>query len=312
LVERRAFNPKVGGSNPPGPAKGYIVSVQNELIEEFHNWLVARKDHSSRHSIDLFYRAKKLLKYTNSIVSLKALLQAFERLKLEGLSEKSISNYKNALAKLLEFLEEKYDIQGLKQSIMQEIGKYYKWKQSSNIGIHQLLNGLTKEDVIKGFHNLFKEEDKLFYAILTITGLRRGEALSIKIEDIDLENRVIYLNLIRRTKRVYFVFINSEVKDMLEEYINKHSLSKGILFKFSNRRLRYIFRMASYENKKVTAQLLRKFFATYSIENGTNPLIVDFLQGRVSFSILTRHYLRSSIKSLRKEYEKVWGKSGVI
>ncbi|RDD52366.1 hypothetical protein BA065_02060 [Nanoarchaeota archaeon NZ13-N] len=253
-----------------------------------------------------------MLKYTNSIVSLKALLQAFERLKLEGLSEKSISNYKNALAKLLEFLEEKYDIQGLKQSIMQEIGKYYKWKQSSNIGIHQLLNGLTKEDVIKGFHNLFKEEDKLFYAILTITGLRRGEALSIKIEDIDLENRVIYLNLIRRTKRVYFVFINSEVKDMLEEYINKHSLSKGILFKFSNRRLRYIFRMASYENKKVTAQLLRKFFATYSIENGTNPLIVDFLQGRVSFSILTRHYLRSSIKSLRKEYEKVWGKSGVI
>jgi len=59
------------------------------------------------------------------------LLRAFEKLKLEGLSEKTISNYKNALAKFLEFLEEKYNIQGLKQEIMQEINKYYKWKQPS-------------------------------------------------------------------------------------------------------------------------------------------------------------------------------------
>jgi len=301
-------DPKVPGSNPgPGP-HDYFISLQNELIEEFHNWLLARKDHSKKHSINLYYRAKKILQYSNGIISLRYILNAFERLKSEGLSEKTLSNYKNALAKLLEFLEEKYGIQGLKQSIMQEINKHYKWKQSSNIGIHQLLNGLTKEDVIKGFHNLTKEEDKLFYAILTVTGLRRGEALSIKIEDVDLTNKVIYLNLIRKTKKVYFTFINSEVKDMLEEYINKNKLDKGYLFKLSDRRLRKIFKTASYNNKKITAQLLRKFFATYSIENGMNPLIVDFIQGRVNLSVLTRHYFRPSIKSLRKEYEKVWEK----
>jgi len=88
--------------------------------------LIARKGLSSSHSIDLFYRIKKLLKYTNNILSPQVLLNAFERIKLEGLSEKTISNYKNALAKFLEFLEEKYNIQGLKQEIMREINKYYK------------------------------------------------------------------------------------------------------------------------------------------------------------------------------------------
>ena len=312
-IENEVFNGKIlgsgpcdRGSNPRGASFIYFISVKNEDIEEFRRYLVALNLHKN-HIDMLYYRIRKLLRYTNNIISKDILLEAFNKLKSEGLSDKSISNYKNALVKFLEFLEEKYNLNNLKQEIMSEINKYYKWKKSVRIDINQLLNSLDKENVIKGFNNLVKDDERLLYSLLTVTGLRKSEALSIRLENIDFDNRIIFLNMIRRTKRVYFVFFNSFVKDLLEDYVNKRSLSnKDLIFKFSVRRFYNLFRRASYNNTKITAQSLRKFFATYSIENGMNPLFVDFLQGRIDYSILMRHYFRPPIKSLRKEYDKVW------
>lgn len=47
MVERRAFNPKVGGSNPPGP--GFLLEFNNKIIEKFDKYLkiVSRKDNKN-------------------------------------------------------------------------------------------------------------------------------------------------------------------------------------------------------------------------------------------------------------------------
>jgi len=219
---------------------------------------------------------------------------------IEGINNKKTrSHYLISIKWFEKFLMEKFGLQDF--IYYNELKNIIGWHSSEPLDIF----GLSKEDVIKGFHGISKEEHRVFYALLTVTGLRLGEARGIHIKDIDLDNRIIILNKIRKTKRVYISFFNSEVRDMIKEYLEKNKLDYP--FKLSDRQIKQLFKQASANAQtKISAQRLRKFFATYSIENGMSPLLVDFLQGRVGKSILMKHYLRFDIKLLRKEYDKVW------
>ena len=292
---RPAEDREVGGSNPPRPNAGFILRILEEDLHRFKEWLDKNYPSRSNYKKSLFYAIRKMLREINYVYEKSKILWYIDN---KILNKKTKSHYLIAIKYFEMFLR---DYLKININFYDELKEKIGWHSSEPTDIF----GLSKEDVIKGFRGLSKESHRVFYALLTVTGLRLGEARSIHIKDIDIDNRIIYLYKIRRTKRAYIVFITSEVKQMISDYLHKNNTEYP--FKLSDRQIKQLFKQASANaGVKITAQRLRKFFATYSIENGMNPLVVDFLQGRVNYNILTKHYLRFDVRTLRREYDKVW------
>jgi integrase len=86
---------------------------------------------------------------------------------------------------------------------------------------------------------------------------------------------------IRQTKKAYISFITL---DMLPSRIHDARIPSRIA----------ITKACQRRHIKMDLHLCRKIFASWLRKEGVQPEIVDLLQGRVSQSILTRHYLAPS------------------
>jgi intergrase/recombinase len=83
---------------------------------------------------------------------------------------------------------------------------------------------------------------------------------------------------IRQTKKAYLSFVTPEMLDIVHQVNNVPSI--GAITKACHRR-----------HTRMDMHLTRKIFASHLRNEGIQPEIIDMLQGRVSQSILTRHYL---------------------
>jgi intergrase/recombinase len=93
---------------------------------------------------------------------------------------------------------------------------------------------------------------------------------------------------IRRTKKAYISFITKEQLSGI-----------GLLgYKTPIPTLKAIRSAAKCRGLNMDMHLTRKIFASHLRQEGIQPEVVDMLQGRVSQSVLTRHYLvpQSSLK----------------
>jgi hypothetical protein len=83
---------------------------------------------------------------------------------------------------------------------------------------------------------------------------------------------------IRQTKKAYLSFVTPEMLDIVHQVNNVPTI--GAITKVCHRR-----------HTRMDMHLTRKIFASYLRQEGIQPEVVDMLQGRVSPSVLTRHYL---------------------
>ena len=58
---------------------------------------------------------------------------------------------------------------------------------------------------------------KAYFVLLTESGLRPGELLNVIIENIDLKERIIWVNKETQTKRAYFSFFSRKTAEFLEK-----------------------------------------------------------------------------------------------
>lgn len=86
---------------------------------------------------------------------------------------------------------------------------------------------------------------------------------------------------LRQTKKAYLSFVTPE---MLKEIVQDSALSSKITYNA-------IRRACQSKGIKCDMRYARKIFASHLRNEGIQPEIIDLLQGRVSQSILTRHYL---------------------
>ena len=174
-----------------------------------------------------------------------------------------------------------------------------------------------KQDALESFLRIVKPKEELidcvkkclkldknlatFVEFLTISGLRKGEAINsfnLIIElakegklneyyDFGLQSleHFRFKKFLRRTKNVFFSFIP-------EDLIWKISSCRPINETWIKRRLR--------ENGlKIRMNELRSYFATFMLKNGLLREEVDLLQGRMGTSIFMRHYFSPQIYELR-------------
>jgi integrase len=186
-------------------------------------------------------------------------------------------------------------------------------------------------DKLKAIFNAIEHMGaKAYFLLLVETGLRTGEIFNLKIDQVDLANRIIKLGKVSKTKRAYITFLHKETAEYLKTHylpfrenfikmnekviINSPFLKdleqwKARLFPFDDFNIRNAIKDASRKilGREFRLYDLRSFFASYMVKQGVSPLIINLLQGRSSpqqFEILEKHYFVLSIEELREIYDK--------
>ncbi|WP_432518151.1 tyrosine-type recombinase/integrase [Saccharolobus islandicus] len=187
---------------------------------------------------------------------------------------------------------------------------------------------LTLETVKQIFNVIEGLGAKAYFLILAETGLRTGEVFSLRIDQVDLTNRVINIGKVSKTKRAYRTFIHQTTVEWLKEtylpyrerfvrrYMNSlKALNVNVeewkvrLFPFDENDIRTEIKIAMRKvlGREFRLYDLRSFFASYMVKQGVSPLIVNLLQGRIppqQFQILQDRYLNLSQKDLQEKYDQ--------
>lgn len=149
--------------------------------------------------------------------------------------------------------------------------------------------------------------DKALLETLFSTGMRIAELRSIKIADIDLENK--RLTIRGKGGSIRLVFLSERARSAIKRYLStlkEKKWDKIYLFPITNRMIQKIvdFRADFIGlERHVTPHMIRHTFATNLLENGADIRIVQKMLGHVSITT-TQRYAHVSDKFLEESYDK--------
>ena len=166
----------------------------------------------------------------------------------------------------------------------------------------------SKEELQIFYGNLKTAEERALFLLYATSGLRRNEVLSLLVNDIDFNERMIVPRTGRnertgRTKRMWVSFFNEEAeKDLILHLKDKNNLK---IFAIASITLAWRWsRMSKRINIHVSPTVLRAWFATKMGELGVQDRYIDAFCGRVPKSVLARNYTDYSPERLKRIYDK--------
>jgi integrase len=206
----------------------------------------------------------------------------------------------------------------------------YNTFKTPKVELNLVAEPLTLEEVRAVARAIEWPPAKAYYALLAETGLRPSEVLNSRLQDLDLNERMLkVMKAGNTTKRSYIAFFSAKLRDYLrdeylpyrEEFIEVREASvrnllkegvaewKSLLFPFKDSALRVVIYNAMDRalGRRFRLYDLRAFYASYMSLKGVPGQIIDLLQGRVpprEFQVLARHYLAVNIRELREVYDK--------
>ena len=183
-----------------------------------------------------------------------------------------------------------------------EVDKIHRPKQAK-----LLPNVLSKEEVklILNAHSNIKHRTML--SLIYSCGLRRGELLNLKPNDIDSKRGIVIIRQ-SKGKKDRIVPLSPKILEMLRDYY-VISKPKTWLFEgqnvgehYSEQSLQSVLKQALQKvgnTKPVTLHWLRHSYATHLLENGTDLRYIQELLGHNS-SKTTEIYTHVSTKSIQQ------------
>jgi len=146
------------------------------------------------------------------------------------------------------------------------------------------------------------------------SGARAEELYQLTIDDIDLDNRILYINhnplkgQTTKTKRSRISFFNKDAKNAISEYLTYFDNDVSLKVLFSSSHISRLFRKSPVKVKD-----LRKFFSQEWDRRGGPTSIKKILMGHsLKGDVDLMHYNAQSQEDLKKIYDKVMGKEGKI
>ncbi len=162
-------------------------------------------------------------------------------------------------------------------------------------------------------HPYLRFRNHALFATFIFAGLRRQEAVNLKLTDVDLENRSIFVRQGKGSKD-RIIPMNETLREILMRYLqerrrlgktcpeffasypqNRGFAKEGIILLVQN------IRAAS--NIRFTAHMLRHTFATLMIEGGCDIYSLSKMMGHTDISTTTI-YLAASVEHLRAQISK--------
>ena len=291
--------------------RGYSVTVTREHLEAFEKLLKSKAPKTRVERLRYLRRALEDLGWELSAERLQEYIAE--------LSEES-PNVAQHIAKALKLFI---------KHVLRDPNLYNAFK-TPRVEYGLAAEPLTLEEVRAVARAIEWPPAKAYFALLAETGLRPGEVLNARIQDLDLNERMLkIMKTSNTTKRSYIAFFSVKLRDYLRDeylpyrddfvesvepwvrnirrdYINEW---RNLLFPFRDSALRAAIydAMDRALGRRFRLYDLRAFYASYMSLRGVPGQIIDLLQGRVpprEFQVLTRHYLAVNIRELRDVYDK--------
>ncbi|MGJ8762329.1 MAG: tyrosine-type recombinase/integrase [Polaribacter sp.] len=164
------------------------------------------------------------------------------------------------------------------------------------------------------FNNLTNLKHKTLLSLLYSGGLRIGEALNLKVDDIDSKRMLIHIKQAKGKKDRY-TLLSYSFLILLREYYLAYK-PKVFLFegqnghKYSGASAQAVLKKALKNTKitkKVTLHTLRHSFATHLLENGTDIRYIQELLGHSSpkTTMIYTHVTKTSLKNIKNPFDEL-------
>jgi integrase len=165
----------------------------------------------------------------------------------------------------------------------------------------------TKKDLEYFYSSLPTLKDKALFLLYTTSGLRRMEILSLTIDEVDFDKRMIVpINHNgNSTKNSWVSFYNHETEQVLNQYLSTKNHHNHKLFPMTRSKLTKLWKDTREITKlNITPQRLREWFCVEMSELGVQDRYIDAFCGRTPKSVLARHYTDYSPERLKRIYDK--------
>jgi len=167
------------------------------------------------------------------------------------------------------------------------------------------------KDLLDATYNL---KHKTLLSLVYSAGLRIGEAISLKINDIDSKRMLIHIKGAKGKKDRY-TLLSSSFLGLLREYYKTYK-PKKYLFEgqvkeqYSSASAQKILKNATKKiglKKAITLHTLRHSFATHLLENGTDIRYIQELLGHNSpkTTMIYTHVTETSIRKIKNPFDNL-------
>lgn len=165
---------------------------------------------------------------------------------------------------------------------------------------------LSKDEIRKILNVTKNPKHKLLIAFLYSSGLRVSEAVSMKIDDLDLKERMGIVRAGKGKKDRNIILSESLIND-LKRYLETRKDESPYVFNIKERYItirqaqRIVKEAANRAGikKRVFCHALRSSFATHLLENGTDIRVIQELLGHSNLAT-TQRYTEVSREQLKK------------
>lgn len=148
---------------------------------------------------------------------------------------------------------------------------------------------LSTEEVLSIFDHTNNRKHRLMLMLIYSAGLRRSELLNLRVGDVDIDRKVVFVRA-GKGKKDRQTLLAQSIIPLLEEYLIEY---KPMLWLFpglggqqySATSLQAILKHAVYAagiRKRVRLHMLRHSFATHLLESGTSTRYIQVLLGHES------------------------------
>ena len=166
----------------------------------------------------------------------------------------------------------------------------------------------TLLSVIGGIRNI---RNRAIILMLLRTGMRIGELLALRLEDIDLKEQKVFIHEAKKTGVGRVVYFSADAKEALIAWLEKKDPREDVLaygkkyesitYAAARRMFVNYLKKAGLDHKGYTLHCLRHTFASELLNAGMRLECVQPLLGHTSIEV-TRRYARLTDKTREEEY----------
>ena len=267
----------------------------NDYLKQFENWLTL-KNYSSKTlkcylcSVKMFWRFCDTRQKESDFSKADAVqIYLLFRFKVQKRSWQTINGDYSALRLFyVHILQRRWDLRKLPRPRKQKT----------------LPKVITPQQVELLIENASSFKHKVFMTLLYSTGLRLGEALRLRVEDVDVAAMQLRV-LDAKGHKDRFTLLSPQCLDMLRFHFRAYRPKGGLIFNgkyggkpWSEKGAQHAFVVARQRAKLpqfVTAHTLRHCFATHLLQSGTDLVTIQKLMGH--------KYLKTTARYIHLDHE---------